>query len=227
MARRLVEDHDGRVLQQHAGDGEPLLLAARQPVAALADDGVVAVGQRGDDVVDLRGPARRVDLVDRWRRAGRSAGCASTESWKRCGSCATTPIGRAQRGLREVAHVVAVDADGARRSRRRAAGPGAERGLAARRTARRARRAGPARCWRVMPRSTKAPGVSGSGRPLVGSDSSEASDTSRRRRVAEPDVVELDAACAVDEVDGAGRVGDRVRRVEHLEHPLERDERAS
>ena len=68
MARRLVEDHDRGVLQQHARDRDALLLAARQPVAALADDGVVAVGQRGDDVVDLRGAARRLELVLRRRR---------------------------------------------------------------------------------------------------------------------------------------------------------------
>ena len=45
------------------------------------------------------------------------------------------------------------------------------------------------------------------------------------RRVAEPHVVELDAALRVDEVDRAGPVGDRGREVEHLEHPLERHER--
>ena len=42
---RLVEDHDRGVLQQQPGDGQPLLLAARHAVAALADDRVVAVGQ--------------------------------------------------------------------------------------------------------------------------------------------------------------------------------------
>ena len=52
VARRLVEDHHLRILEQQAGDGDALLLAARQAVAALADDGVVAVGERGDGVVD-------------------------------------------------------------------------------------------------------------------------------------------------------------------------------
>ena len=42
----LVEDDDGRALEQDPGDGQPLLLAAREPVAALADEGVVALGQR-------------------------------------------------------------------------------------------------------------------------------------------------------------------------------------
>ena len=63
VARRLVEDHDRRVLEQQPGDRQALLLAARQAVAALADDGVVAVGERGDRVVDARRPARRDELV--------------------------------------------------------------------------------------------------------------------------------------------------------------------
>ena len=37
-AGRLVEDHDRRVFQQRAGDGEALALAAREVAAALADD---------------------------------------------------------------------------------------------------------------------------------------------------------------------------------------------
>ncbi len=48
VRRRLVEDHDRRLLEQHACDREPLLLAARHAVAALADDRVVAVGQALD-----------------------------------------------------------------------------------------------------------------------------------------------------------------------------------
>ena len=42
---RLVEDHDRRGLQQQPRDGEPLPLTAGQPVAAVADHGVEAVGQ--------------------------------------------------------------------------------------------------------------------------------------------------------------------------------------
>ena len=62
-ARRLVEDEDLRVLEQRARDREPLLLAARQAIAALADDGLVSVGQAGDEVVDLRRPRRLRDLL--------------------------------------------------------------------------------------------------------------------------------------------------------------------
>ena len=41
----VVEHEDRRVDQQRAGDGDALALAARERVAALADDGVVALGQ--------------------------------------------------------------------------------------------------------------------------------------------------------------------------------------
>ena len=54
---------DPRVLEQHAGDGDALLLAARQLVAALADDRVVALGQLGDPVVDRRGTGRHLELL--------------------------------------------------------------------------------------------------------------------------------------------------------------------
>ena len=43
LTRRLVEDQDARVLEQDARDREPLALAARELVPALADDRVVAV----------------------------------------------------------------------------------------------------------------------------------------------------------------------------------------
>ena len=43
---RLVEDDDPRLGQQQPGDRQALALAAGQAVAALADDGVEAVGER-------------------------------------------------------------------------------------------------------------------------------------------------------------------------------------
>jgi hypothetical protein len=44
-ARRLVEDQDRRILEQGPRDRDALLLAARQLQSALADFGVVTVGQ--------------------------------------------------------------------------------------------------------------------------------------------------------------------------------------
>lgn len=43
VGRRLVEDDDGRVLQNGACDGDALLLAAAQPLARLAGARVVAL----------------------------------------------------------------------------------------------------------------------------------------------------------------------------------------
>ncbi|GAB2664443.1 hypothetical protein GCM10027068_50480 [Prescottella soli] len=58
----LVEHQDPRVPQQGSRDRDALLLAAGEPVPARADDGVVAVGQRRDQLVHLRGAGRRFDL---------------------------------------------------------------------------------------------------------------------------------------------------------------------
>ncbi len=52
-ARRLVEHQDGRILEDGAGDGQPLPLPAGQAQAAFADQGVVAPGQGGDEVVGV------------------------------------------------------------------------------------------------------------------------------------------------------------------------------
>src|SRR5213075_111940 len=62
-ARGLVEDQDARVAQDRARDRQALPLAAAQPVAALADQRPVPVGQPGDELVDLRGTRRGLDLV--------------------------------------------------------------------------------------------------------------------------------------------------------------------
>ncbi len=43
----LVQDHEAGALQQQPGDGEALLLAAGEPVPAVADDRVQALGQAG------------------------------------------------------------------------------------------------------------------------------------------------------------------------------------
>src|SRR5256885_11321292 len=48
-SRRLVQHQHGRVAQNRARDRDPLLLAAREPVAALAHERVVALGERRDE----------------------------------------------------------------------------------------------------------------------------------------------------------------------------------
>src|SRR6185437_4672985 len=60
-----VEHQDGGVLQQRARDRDALLLAAREFQAAFADRGFVALRQRQDEVVDVRGARGGVYLVAR------------------------------------------------------------------------------------------------------------------------------------------------------------------
>ena len=59
----VVEDEHGRVDQQRPGDRHALALAARERVAAFADDGVVAVGEAHDELVGIGGLGRRDDLL--------------------------------------------------------------------------------------------------------------------------------------------------------------------
>src|SRR5689334_16591578 len=49
VARSLIEDENPRALEGGAGDGEPLLLAAREADAMLAELGVVALRQFLDE----------------------------------------------------------------------------------------------------------------------------------------------------------------------------------
>src|SRR5262245_45577675 len=64
-AGRLVEDENGGVLQQGAGDGETLTLADRERRAALADNSAVSLRQRGDKIVRPTCPCRRFDVRQR------------------------------------------------------------------------------------------------------------------------------------------------------------------
>ena len=66
--RHLVEDDNGRIFQDRACDGDALLFAAGERAAAIADDGVIAVRQRHDEVVAARLFRRRDHLV--LRRVG-------------------------------------------------------------------------------------------------------------------------------------------------------------
>ncbi len=64
LAGELVEDQDGRVAQDSAGQGDALLLATRH-LGELADARLVAVGQRRNKVVDERPPRRRLHVLGR------------------------------------------------------------------------------------------------------------------------------------------------------------------
>ena len=62
-ARRLVEDQDLRILQNHARDREPLLLPAGELQAAVAHDGFITLGLVGNEVRKVRDIAGRVELL--------------------------------------------------------------------------------------------------------------------------------------------------------------------
>ena len=51
IARYLVQKEDGSILEEGTGDGEALLLSARQPQAVLPDYRFVTIGQTYDEVV--------------------------------------------------------------------------------------------------------------------------------------------------------------------------------
>ena len=108
MRGGFVEDHHGRILEEDPGDGQALLFTSGQPVAALADNGVVAVGQRGDQVVDARRPAGRHQVVVGGVRAGvpQVGGDGVVE---KVGVLRHHAHGAGDRGEGHVAHVVAID----------------------------------------------------------------------------------------------------------------------
>ena len=70
VGRGLVEHDDVGRLEDEPGQGDPLLLAAREPVAPLADDRVEAVGQLADQVADLGLGEGGQDLLLARLRAG-------------------------------------------------------------------------------------------------------------------------------------------------------------
>ena len=59
----LVEDEDAGILEEDAGDGDALALAAGKGDAALADVGFVAVAEPGDEVVGIGGPGGGDDFI--------------------------------------------------------------------------------------------------------------------------------------------------------------------
>ena len=65
-----VEDENARLLEQRTGDGDALFLAARKPGTALADLGLIAVGQGFDGVVDFGPLAGLHDLLKTGMRVG-------------------------------------------------------------------------------------------------------------------------------------------------------------
>ncbi len=110
-ARGLVEDEDARVLEQDAGQGDALLLATRELVAALADDGLVAVRKLADAIVDGRQAGGGLDLPV--RRLGPGVGQVLAQGGvEEVGLLRDEADDVAEAGEADAAHVAAVDLDG-------------------------------------------------------------------------------------------------------------------
>ena len=119
--QRIVEDQDPRVDEQRAREGRPLLLAARQRDAALADHRVVALRERRDVLVEPRDAAAAArGSAPASRRPSSppptpNAMLSAIVSENRNGSCGTKPMAPRSTRERQVAHVHAVDEHRARR----------------------------------------------------------------------------------------------------------------
>ena len=196
---RLVEDEDRRVAEDRARDRDPLLLAAREAVAALADDGVVAVRERGDDVVDPRSFGRGVELLVARGRL-REAEVLAHRGMEEIRLLRDDPDEIRKRGEGEVSHVDAADRDGA------------------------AVDVVEPRC-EVAERRLPGAGLADECRRRPGGHG-EAHVLQRPGvvRVAEPDGVENDVA-RVGDLDRIFPLGDVNRCVEVLEDPVEERER--
>ncbi len=223
MRRGLVEHDDGGPLEEHPGDGEALLLASRQAVAPLPDQRLVAVGQRHDDVVDARGPARLEDL-GAGRVRSRIAQVGAYRVVEQMGVLAHHADGVGDRLQRHVPNIPAVDAH---RPRGHVVEPGDEGGE--RRLARPARAheghdlTGLGHERHAAQDRLRRLGGQAAGRPAARLERGHGDLGGRR--IPEPHVVDLDAP--QDRAAGVERlcprlVPDRPWRVEDLEDPVER-----
>ena len=94
-ARGLVEDQDRRVLQDRARDRDALALSAGELDAALADERVVAVRQRLDELGRVRELGGASHLRVGGARAGRSGCCRRS-----CGGTSRDPAARTRSASR-------------------------------------------------------------------------------------------------------------------------------
>ena len=90
---RLVENEDQRVAEERPGDRDELPLTHREPDAAGAQDGIIAVGQPLDRVVNARELRGRHDPGGRPARAPIPilSAMVPANSWISCGTVPTWP----------------------------------------------------------------------------------------------------------------------------------------
>jgi hypothetical protein len=90
VGRRLVEHHDIGRLQEEPRNRDSLLLAAREPIAAIPDDRVEAFGQRLDERQDLGraqdleqlGVARARPRAEKAVDAADEPPCYASRNWR-------------------------------------------------------------------------------------------------------------------------------------------------
>ncbi len=216
---RLVEDHDPRLGEQESGDRQPLALAAREPVAALADDRPEPVGQRPDQIGKVGLVEGAPELVVRRPRPGEAQVLAHrvVEEVTVLGDHA----GRlADRLEREVANIDAAEPD---RARIGVVEPRDERGDR--------RLAAPRRSHQrdhLTRRGPERHAVEDLGAAAVIQHGDLLERRQRHlvgRRIRERHVVELDRDRAVGHHCRPRSFGDQWFEVEHLEDPFEADQR--
>jgi hypothetical protein len=206
-ARGIVEDEDGRVDQEGAGDGDALALTARERVAALTHHGVVALGEVPDEARGTRRLGRRHHLFHGGVRPpvgdvvpdgdGEEEGLVEHHA----------DVG-SQAGQGQVAHVVPVHPHRARGGVVEAGQDPSDRGLAA---------AGPPDQRHRL--------AGGQVQVEVGQDVGIATLLGVRRhqavrRVGEADPLEADVPLAVHQVGGARPIDNGGLLVEDLVDPL-------
>src|SRR6516164_6358003 len=110
-ARRLVQHQNRRRLQHRTRNRDPLLLAARQFQATLADLGLVALWRHADEAIDLREPRSALDLGI-GRTPAAVANVVADGIVEQHGILRHHADRRSQRLLRHAPDVLAVDRDG-------------------------------------------------------------------------------------------------------------------
>jgi hypothetical protein len=193
----VVEDKDPRVDREGARDRDPLPLSARERDAALADHRLVPLRQSLDEFVRLREPRDALDLLV--AHVGTTEGHVLAHGrGEEERVLRDDPDLAPQRGERDVADVDAVHEYAPRVDVVEARHERGERRLA---------RA------RVADQRHRRPGLE---------VEVELLENRAAGQVRERDVLEADRAVARRQVAGAGRVGDLLRLVEHLEDSLAR-----
>lgn len=111
-ARRLIQDENGRVFEEDARNGDPLLLPAGKHGAALTHVGLEALRHPADILVDLRPPGGLGHLLV-GRIGAAVADIIGHAARKEENILLHHPDLPPQRLLRDLPHIMAVDADSA------------------------------------------------------------------------------------------------------------------